>query len=105
MEESVRSSPRSSCCRLRGSVSRNGVNRDPVFMKFGNGQSQGIDELILRINLGLIADLLRIQIVGQAEHPVLGPRLMRMGGSVDAIKRHKRRTASHHLALNHLLRE
>jgi hypothetical protein len=35
------------------------------------GQAERIDELVLRIDPGLIADLFRVEIVGQTEHPVL----------------------------------
>ena len=38
----------------------------------------GLMNSILRVNLGLIADLFGIQVVGQTQHPMLGPRLVRM---------------------------
>ncbi len=49
-----------SCGRAR----RDEVNGNAVFVELGDGQTERIDELILRVNLGLIANLLGIQVVG-----------------------------------------
>src|SRR6185437_10115102 len=98
---STRSSPRCSCRRQRGGAwirpSRtglNGVYGDAVFVELSNGQSQRIDELVLRVNLGLVANLLGIEVVGQTKKPMLRARLMRMAGGVEPVERHKRGAAS-----------
>src|SRR5271166_2197721 len=65
------------------------IDRDTVFVELCDGQSQRIDELVLRINAGLIADLLWVQVVGDAEQPMLRARFVGILCRVKAINRHQ----------------
>src|SRR6185312_752420 len=97
-------SPYCSVYRGCGGAGRNRVNRDTVFVKLGDRQSKGIDELILRINLGLIAHLFGIEVVGDTEHPMLRSRIPRMAGRVEFVERQERGSSGHDCALYSLLR-
>src|SRR5579863_4024616 len=91
-ERTAESGRNSLCCScsFRGRCSwGTGINGDAVFVEFGDGQAQRVDELVLRINPRLIADLLGVEIVGDADDPMLGPRLMRILGRVETVNRHQ----------------
>jgi len=72
-------------------------------VELGDGQSQRIDELVLRINPGLVTDLFGIEIVGDAEHPMLCTGLARVLRRVEPIHGHQGRAASNASALYHFL--
>ncbi len=63
-----------------------GSTETPVFVELGDGQAKRIDELELRKDLGLIANLLRVQVVGHTDHPMLGSRLPRVVGRVELVE-------------------
>ena len=56
-------------------------------MELGDGQSQRIDELILWVDFGLIADLFGIQVVRDTEHPMLRAWLPRVAWGVQLVQR------------------
>ena len=72
-------------------------------MELRDGQSERIDRLELREDPGLVAHLLRVQIVGDAEQPMLRPRLARVAGGVELVDGDKRRSTGDGRALHRLL--
>src|SRR5438270_7581836 len=95
---------RTSVCSGSRSAGFDGIDGHAVFMELGDSQTKWIDELVLRVNPGLIAHLFGIEVVGETEHPMFGPRLPRMAGRVELVESQERRSSGHQRALHGLLR-
>src|SRR5579862_3037937 len=65
----------------------NGIDGDSVLVKLNDRQSKRIDELVLWIDFGLVADLFGVQVIGNAQHPMFDSGLARVDWRVMPIKR------------------